>query len=185
MALSCLYTGPTKGHVSTSNRPVQPCPPFSPPSSPARLPPRTHLVDMPQPRTNQVGRLIRYTLAQIKQVKQARAMRHDWRMEAVGCSREIAERATLNMKYDLSMAMHLCNVYAIGIPGKAGNNITRSDEKVQERRGWHSHSKCNRPCADAKDTIPCIPGQLYMQRRDQRDSMLQREGPRCCVSPHI
>ena len=27
-------------------------------------------------------------------------------MEAVGCSREIAEKATRNMDYDLSMAMH-------------------------------------------------------------------------------
>jgi hypothetical protein len=86
--------------------PVQPYQPFSPPSSPAHLPPGTHVIDMPQPRTNQEGKLIRYTPAQIKQVKQARATRHDWLMEAVGCSREIAERATLNMDYDLSMAMH-------------------------------------------------------------------------------
>ena len=86
--------------------PVQAYQPFSPPSSPAHLPPGTHLVDFPQTRSTQDGRLIYYTPAEVKQVKQERATRHDWLMEAVGCSREIAEKATHNMDYDLSMAMH-------------------------------------------------------------------------------
>ena len=88
--------------------PVQAYQSFSPPSSPAHAPPGTHLIDFPQPRSTQDGRLIYmyYTPAEIKQVNQASATRHDWLMEAVGCSREIAEKATRNMDYELSMAMH-------------------------------------------------------------------------------
>ena len=80
--------------------------PASPPSSPARLPPGSHLLVMPYPRTDREINLIIFTQAEIKQLRQARATRDDWLMEAVGYISEIAEKATHNMDYDLSMAMH-------------------------------------------------------------------------------
>ena len=85
--------------------PVQAYQPALPSSSHAHLPPGTHLVDFPHPRTNQEGSLITYTPAEVKQVRHARATRHGWLMEAVGCSREMAEMATRNMDYNINLSM--------------------------------------------------------------------------------